>query len=247
MVKSDSNANTSSASLFLLGVSMKSDAPVNDFPFTIPAIANLNLRFKNAVTFLVGENGSGKSTILEAIADKVGFNAMGGTKHHHFKEEYESELAQHIVLLRNPKLPVSQGFFFRAESFFNLSEYIDKNGNENFWGGRKLLGQSHGESFLSVFNTQFREGLFLLDEPEAALSPQRQLSLLSIINSMEKEQRSQLIIATHSPILLAYPGADIFSLDETGIAKVKYKETEHYQITKAFLDNPDEYFRILFE
>lgn len=109
-----------------------------------------------------------------------------------------------------------------------------------------MLKQSHGESFLSAFNHQFREGLFLLDEPEAALSPQRQLSLLAIMNGMEKEGKSQLIIATHSPILLAYPNADIFLLDENGITKVRYEETEHYQITKSFLDNPDKYFKLLF-
>lgn len=143
-------------------------------------------------------------------------------------------------------MPIGQGFFFRAESFFNLSGYIDEHGNPKYWGGRELLKQSHGESFLSAFNHQFREGLFLLDEPEAALSPQRQLSLLTIMHNMEKEQRSQLIIATHSPILLAYPGADIFLLDENGISQVKYEETEHYQITKGFLDNPKKYFELLF-
>ncbi|MEN8122188.1 MAG: AAA family ATPase [Bacteroidota bacterium] len=236
-----------SPSLFLHSISLKPDAPQIGFPFSIPAISKLDLKLKKHVSFLVGENGSGKSTILEAVADKIGFNTMGGTKHHRFKEEYESDLANYLLLQKNTRLPISQGFFFRAESFFNLSEYIDEHGNKKYWGGRKLLGQSHGESFLSVFNSQFREGLFLLDEPEAALSPQRQLSLLAIMHDMEKEQKSQLIIATHSPILLAYPNADIFLLDESGITKVRYEETEHYQITKGFLDNPDKYFRMLFE
>jgi predicted ATPase len=238
--------NTSS-NIFLHGISLKNDAPENGFPFSVPAISNLKIEFKKPVTFLVGENGSGKSTILEAMADKIGFNTMGGTKHHGFSSEYETELANYLLLNRNIRLPISQGFFFRAESFFNLSKYIDKNGNPNFWGGQELLKQSHGESFLAAFNNQFREGLFLLDEPEAALSPQRQLSLLSIINSMEKEGTSQLIIATHSPILLAYPNADIFLLDENGISKIQYKESEHYQITKGFLDNPEKYFKMLFE
>jgi predicted ATPase len=110
-----------------------------------------------------------------------------------------------------------------------------------------LQKQSHGESFLSAFNHQFKEGLFLLDEPEAALSPQRQLALLSIINQMVKEGKSQLLIASHSPILLAFPDAEIFLLDESGIQPVKYEDTEHYQITKSFLDNRESYFRILFE
>jgi predicted ATPase len=234
-------------SLFLHNISLKPDAPRAGFPFSIPAIAKLNIEFRTQITFLVGENGSGKSTILEALADRIGFNAMGGTKQHRFTEEYETKLANYLYLRRNTRLPVSQGFFFRAESFFNLSAYIDENGNPDFWGGRRLLKQSHGESFLSAFNHQFREGLFLLDEPEAALSPQRQLSLLAIMNSMEKEGKSQLIIATHSPILLAYPNADIFLLDENGITKIRYEETEHYQITKGFLDNPDKYFKMLFE
>ncbi len=172
---------------------------------------------------------------------------MGGSKQHRFAEEYETDLANHLILQRNPRLPVSQGFFFRAESFINLSGFIDKHGNPNYWGGRELLKQSHGESFLSAFNHQFREGIFLIDEPEAALSPLRLLSLLSIINGMEKEGKSQLIIATHSPILLAYPNADIFLLDDIGVNQVKYEETEHYRITKGFLDNPEKYFKLLFE
>ena len=235
------------SSLFLYNISKKDITPDNDYPFTIPAIKNLNLNLSKPVTFLVGENGSGKSTILEAVADRVGFNSMGGTKQHRFIEEYETELANYLLLERDPRLPIGQGFFSRAESFFNLSNYIDEHGNPRYWGGRGLLKQSHGESFLSAFNHQFREGLFLLDEPEAALSPQRQLSLLAIMNGMEKEGKSQLIIATHSPILLAYPNADIFMLDENGISQVDYNETDHYQITKSFLGNPDKYFKFLFE
>ena len=235
------------ASLYLHGISVLSDAPENMFPFLIPAISELNLSLSKHITFLVGENGSGKSTILEALADKIGFNTMGGTKNHSFQEDYNTDLARYLILHKNPRLPIGQGLFFRAESFFNLSQYIDEHGNPNYWGGRDLLKQSHGESFLSAFNNQFREGLFLLDEPEAALSPQRQLSLLAILHEMEKERKSQFIIATHSPILLAYAGADIFLLDERGITSVKYEETDHYQITRSFLNNPEHYFNILFE
>ena len=236
----------SSSTLFLKGIHLNGEIPVEGFPFIIPAIGNLDMRIDKHVTFLVGENGSGKSTLLEALADKIGFNSMGSRKDHSFKAEYESILARYLILERNARLPVSQGFFFRAESFFNLSKYIDRYGNEKYLGGRKLLHQSHGESFLSVFNSQFREGLFLLDEPEAALSPQRQLSLLAIMHDMEMEQKSQFVIATHSPILLAYPHAGIYLLDENGISRVKYEETQHYQITKSFLDNPEKYFNLLF-
>jgi len=233
--------------LFINGISLKSDIDENVFPFSIPAIQNLRLRFKKPVTFLVGENGSGKSTLLEALAERCGFDAMGGHKQHRFSAEDYSVLGQNLYIERNPKLRIDQGFFFRAESFFNLSTYIDENGNPAYWGGRELLKQSHGESFLAAFNNRFREGLFLMDEPEAALSPQRQLSLLSIINGMEREGKSQLIIATHSPILLAYPNADIYQLDENGISIVEYENTEHYRITKSFLDNPKMYFDMLFE
>jgi predicted ATPase len=233
--------------IFIHSIQQKGDFPENEFPFTIPAIRNLNISLCKPITFLVGENGSGKSTLLEALAERCGFDCMGGHKQHKYSYENESALTPYLLLGRNPRLQIDQGFFFRAESFFNLASYIDENGNPKYWGGRELLKQSHGESFLAAFNYRFREGFFLMDEPEAALSPQRQLSLLSILNGMEREGKSQLIIATHSPILLAYPGADIFLLDENGINPVKYKETEHYQITKNFLDNPEAYFRMLFE
>ncbi|MFA6400402.1 MAG: AAA family ATPase [Salinivirgaceae bacterium] len=235
------------SNLFIHGISLKQGFPDGEFPFTIPAIKRLDISFRKPVTFLVGENGSGKSTLLEALAERCGFDSMGGHKHHRFSMEDDSLLAQSLYLDRNPKRPIDQGFFFRAESFFNLSAYIDENGNPKYWGGRELLKQSHGESFLAAFNSRFREGFFLLDEPEAALSPQRQLTLMAIINGMEREGKSQLVIATHSPILLAYPGADIFQLDENGITPVAYEETEHYLITKSFLNNPQMYFDTLFE
>jgi predicted ATPase len=232
---------------FLFHIGLKPGFNSGQFPFNIPAIGKLDIPFNKPITFLVGENGSGKSTILEAIAERCGFDTMGGHKHHRFSDDDYSQLASHLLINRNPRLPIDQGFFFRAESFFNLSAYIDENSDPKYWGGKELLKQSHGESFLAAFNHRFREGLFLLDEPEAALSPQRQLTLLSILNNMEHEGKSQFIIVTHSPILLAYPGADIFLLDEEGITKVNYRDTEHYQITKSFLDNPEYYFKLLFE
>ena len=140
----------------------------------------------------------------------------------------------------------------RAESFFNFASQIDEIAKEDpaillSYGDRSLHEQSHGESFLSLFNNRFGErGVYILDEPEAALSPTRQLSLLAIMNRMEKEERNQFIIATHSPILLSYPGAVIFWLNNGKIEQVEYKETEHYKLTKAFLENPERYFKTLF-
>jgi predicted ATPase len=143
---------------FIYSIGLRDDIPGDQFPFTIPAIRNLNLQLHKPVTFLVGENGSGKSTLLEALAERCGFDSMGGHKHHRYSYENESELTPYLLLGRNPQLPIDQGFFFRAESFFNLSSYIDEHGNPNYWGGRELLKQSHGESFLAAFNNRFREG-----------------------------------------------------------------------------------------
>jgi predicted ATPase len=141
---------------------------------------------------------------------------------------------------------ITQGFFLRAESFFNFASYIDELSLQDAYGGKSLHGQSHGESFLSLFTTRFRQGVFILDEPEAALSPQRQLALLRIIHDLEEDGRSQIIIATHSPILLSYPQGTIFSLDGDEISAVKADETEHVRLTRDFLNDPDRYFRRLF-
>lgn len=139
----------------------------------------------------------------------------------------------------------------RAESFYNFADLIDELAKENpsaydAYGGKSLHHQSHGESFLSLFNNQFDAGIYILDEPEAALSPARILSFMSIINQLEKSERAQFLIATHSPMLLCYPKATIFNFDENGITKLHYAETEHYQLTRNFLENPDAYLRHLF-
>lgn len=224
----------------------------NSFPFNIPVITNgVELDFTSNVSFFVGENGSGKSTIIEAIADICGFNLSGGSKNHNYDfHRTESSLSSAMRLSWYPSR-VSDGFFMRAESFFNFATYVDtliedEERLADAYGGKSLHKQSHGESFLSLFKNRFRKGIYILDEPEAALSPSRQLSFISIIHELEISGKAQFIIATHSPILLSYPKATVFSLDDGKIKKVNYKDTEHFQLTKKFLDAPERYFHFLF-
>lgn len=221
------------------------------YPFTIPVLSNgLNIDFRSNVTFFVGENGSGKSTILEAIAEGCGFNLSGGSRSHSYKRyETESSLASSLKLSWFPK--VTTGFFLRAESFYNFATYIDELAQEDpnilrAYGGKSLHQQSHGESFLSLFVNRFSRGIYILDEPEAALSPSRQLSFLAIIHQLETSDKAQFLIATHSPIILCYPGAVVLNLDSNSIKEIDYTETEHYRLTKEFLENPDRFFRHLF-
>lgn len=220
----------------------------DDYPFCIPAVKELDsLAFDKEVTIFVGENGSGKSTLLEAIAISLGFNAEGGTKNFKFDTHVShSNLHKYIGLSKSFK-KYKDGFFLRAESFYNVATHIDELDQEpsfgppikSSYGGVSLHEQSHGESFLALMLERFGgKGLYVLDEPEAALSPTRQLAVLSRMHQLIKNE-SQFIIATHSPILMAYPGAKIYQIDSSGISPVKYKDTEHYEVTKAFLDNPE--------
>jgi predicted ATPase len=223
----------------------------------IPSLnKGLQLKLKNNVTFFVGENGSGKSTLLEAIAEQCGFNLRGGNRNHnsntgHRFEGYESALASHLHLGWTPRR-ITEGFFMRAESFFNFASYIDELALDdrrifNAYGGRSLHEQSHGESFLSLFNNQFESGIYILDEPEAALSPARILSFMSVIHQLDKSGRAQFLIATHSPMLICYPGATIYQFDEKGVRETGYEDTEHFYLTKSFLNNPASYLRHLME
>jgi predicted ATPase len=215
-------------------------------PFNVRAFSQgIDLTFRTNVTFFVGENGSGKSTLLEALAECCGFNPEGGSRDHQ-REAFagRSALAEALRLSWFPK--ATEGFFLRAESFYNFATYIEQVSNLRAYGGKSLHAQSHGESFLSLFTHRFEQGLFILDEPEAALSPQRQLSFLRVIHDLETPGEAQFLISTHSPILLAYPGAVLFSLDGDSIREIDYRETEHYRVTRDFLNAPDRYFKHLF-
>lgn len=217
------------------------------YPFNIPAIRKLQrLTFHPDVTFIVGENGCGKSTLLEAIASSWGFNPEGGSINFRFSTRpSHSDLFNHFRLVKSSSRP-RDGFFLRAESFFNLASDIEHMDAEpstappimNSYGARSLHEQSHGESFLALLNHRFGgNGLYLLDEPEAALSPTRQLSVIRRVHHLVLKN-SQFIIATHSPILMAYPRAKILLLDEVGSTEVGYEATEHYAVTKEFINNP---------
>lgn len=223
----------------------------NTYIAKLPAVQNLirkkEIVFDHQVTFFVGENGTGKSTLLEAIAINAGFNAEGGSRNFNFSTKpTESTLHNHLVLSK--KSYEKDGFFLRAESFYNVASQIDDlQLNTAGYGGKSLHQQSHGESFLSLVQNRFRGcGLYILDEPEAALSPLHQMTLLSEMNRLVTDN-SQFIIATHSPILLAYPNASIFELTAEDIKLTPYLETEHYILTKQFIDNPKQMLKYLFE
>lgn len=227
--------------------------------FGLPVVKNLlkirEIVLDKSVTFFIGENGSGKSTLLEAVAIAYGFNPEGGTKNFSFSTyESHSPLHAYIRLAKGVVKP-KDGYFLRAESFFNVASYIEELDSEggggppvkNSYGGRSLHEQSHGESFLSLVLNRFGgNGLYILDEPEAALSPTNQLTLLAQMDYLVKKS-SQLIVATHSPILLAHPGADIYVLTDDDIRLTPYRETEHYMVTKQFLNNTQNVLKHLLE
>lgn len=222
----------------------------NQYPFTIPAIQELDsMRFKTPISFFVGENGTGKSTLLEGIAANIGFNPAGGSRSNMYEvDASESQLGDYLRLSWLPK--ISNGFFFRAETFYHFASYLEKVDETGFrdYGGKSLHQQSHGESFLSLFSNRFHgKAIYLLDEPEAALSPARQLTFLRVMHDLTKQKNVQMIIATHSPILLGFPNAQIFSFDENQIREVSYEMTEHYSIMKYFLHNREKMLAELFK
>lgn len=209
----------------------------------IDAIKNLNaIEFRHPVTFFVGENGSGKSTLLEAMAVAFGFNPEGGTKNYNFSTyDSHSELCDALTITKGYR-HAKWGYFLRAESFYNVATK-----EEEYRTGHGLHQMSHGESFLAATQHQMKPGgIYFLDEPEAALSPQRQLTLLMEIYQCAKKG-AQFFIATHSPILLGMPDVEILSFDGGMIHPCTYEETESYQVTEMFIRNREQILRQLLD
>lgn len=217
------------------------------YPFSLPVVRHLDaLDLHPAVTFLVGENGSGKSTLLEAIAVAWGFNPEGGTRNFKFgTRASHSVLHEYLRLVKGIRRP-RDGFFLRAESLFNVATEIERLDEEpapgppiiNSYGFRSLHEQSHGESFFAVMMNRFGgHGFYVLDEPEAALSPSRQLAMISRIHQLVRAS-SQFVIATHSPILMAYPNSRIYQIGAGGLEPVRLEDTEHYIVARRFLNDP---------
>ncbi|MBB4826660.1 putative ATPase [Sporosarcina luteola] len=235
---------------------LKEQLPHGVFPFTLPFVRNLDeLQLHPNITYIIGENGMGKSTLLEGIAIAYGFNPEGGTLNFNFSSfDSHSLLDQHLRLVKGIDRP-SDHFFFRAESFYNVATNIEELDQEfphlpriiDSYGGVSLHEQSHGESFFSAFMKRFSgNGLYILDEPEAALSPLRQISLLARMNELVQDG-SQFIISTHSPIVMAHPLSKIIQITEDSMHETTLEETEHYSIMKQFFDDKDRLLHHLFQ
>lgn len=246
--------------LYIRGIRLKppGEEDRESYVFSLPVVRRLGeLALRSPVTIFAGENGTGKSTLLEAVAVGYGFNPEGGTRNYNFaSKETHSPLHRRLTLIKGVRMP-RDGFFLRAESFYNVASEADRLDVEDrlsgmrplleSYGGKSLHSQSHGESFMSLMLNRFGgQGLYILDEPEAALSPARQFTLLARIAELVR-LKSQFIIATHSPIVMAYPGAEIFVITEDGFRLTPYEETEHYVLTKQFLDNPKRMLKFLCE
>lgn len=215
------------------------------YPFNLPVLGALEtLVFHPRATFIVGENGAGKSTLIEALAIAWGFNAEGGSRDHQFSTRASHSSLHRSIRPVRPPIKARDGDFLRAESFFNTASYLETTGTGRA-GQTGLHQQSHGESFFNLFDNRFMgDGLYILDEPEAALSPARQLSFLARLHELVL-RGSQFIIATHSPIILGYPDAWVYQASSHGLERVEYEDTEHFQITRGFLNRRETYLDVL--
>lgn len=235
---------------FLKRVWLETDGVVEreDYPFSIPFLKQgFDLHFKKAVTIIVGENGSGKSTILEGIAALAGFDDAGGGKgympvdHSNALEIQGGKLGPHLKAAWLPK--VTRGWFFKAETFFSVARYLDEVGSPS----ADFLSHSHGEGFLRFFEERCqRQGIFIFDEPESALSPSRQVEFLKLLRAMDESKKCQVIMATHSPILMAYPNATLLGLSRGGLAPITLEETEHYRLMRDFMADPKAFVEAAF-
>jgi predicted ATPase len=242
---------------FLVRAALRRDKvpSFSDFPFSIPAIGGLDtIEFDRPVTFFVGENGAGKSTLLEAIAIGMGLNPEGGSRNFRFTTRASHSGLSDCLRLSRSVRRIRDSFFLRAESYFNVAteiEALDREGGGpriiDAYGGKSLHEQSHGESFFALFLNRLRgNGLYFFDEPEAALSPTRQLSFLSRLHDLVKDG-SQFLIATHSPILMAYPDASILMFENGPPRWIEYRDTEHYGVTRTFLNDTERMLDILLD
>ena len=252
--------------MYIHSIKLNKDIPPKSYLSRLPVIKNLKsmgeLTFDKPITFLVGENGIGKSTLIEAIAVNFGFNPEGGTKNYSFHtKNTHSTLADYITLVKSFNY-AKNGYFLRAESFYNTVSYMDylatdaeNRTNDNNYFDQLIMGDahedsfhnmSHGESFLDAVSKFQGSGLYIFDEPEAALSPFGIMKLMVYINSLAK-QNCQFIISTHSPILISIPNSDVYQLTKESIKKVAFNETEHYTTTRRFLENPTKMLKYLLD
>lgn len=216
------------------------------YPFNLPFLVDdFELSFEQPFTIIVGENGTGKSTLIEAVAEIAGFGAAGGNRNHNAADQgggFEAGGDRLATAMRAAWLPkISSGWFFRAESLFSLARYLDAAAVDDPLGGPPpdYLSHSHGEGFLRVFEERcLRQGIYLLDEPESALSPARQLRLLRLMRQMEVSRHCQVIMATHSPLLMAYPGARLLRIDRQGLSPVRLIDTDHFKLMAEFCADP---------
>ncbi|MBR0404572.1 MAG: AAA family ATPase [Eggerthellaceae bacterium] len=237
--------------LYLQRVEVDGDIPGNSYVSRLPVVRSMvesgGLDLSRPVTIFIGENGVGKSTLVEAIAIRMGFNPEGGTVNFNFAtRESHSPLHDYLRVIKGCRWR-KDGFFLRAESFYNVASNIDDLGVVGNYGQVSLHAQSHGESFMALVENRFwGKGLYILDEPEAALSPMRVMTLMRHMGRLVDDE-SQFIVSTHSPMIMAFPGADVIQIDEEGLSHVDYRDTGHYQVMRRFLEDPERMLGYLFE